>query len=143
VERHLIGCPGCRHHLESLRDAVEVLHEAAAAEIVTAPTLWPALERQIRESRRPAPSAWPRRLLWSGAAVAASVLVALAVHVARRPVSRTHPTVAATAPATPPVVTIPMNPASKVAQNEPRRRRSRYEGGGVSILSRPSAPNAH
>jgi hypothetical protein len=143
VERHLVGCPGCRHHLGSLRDAVEVLHEAAGAEIVTAPSLWPALERQIRESRRPEPSPWPRRLLWWGAATAASMLVALAVHVARRPVPRTHPTVAVTAPAIPPAVTISTNPASKVVQNEPRRRRSRYDGSGVSILSRPSAPNAH
>lgn len=59
VERHLIGCPHCRGRKEALESAFEVLQAAAAESPVNrnAPSLWPALARQIRESRRPVPSA--------------------------------------------------------------------------------------
>ena len=58
VERHLIGCPRCRAHRVALGHALEVLHAAAAESPTGAgvPSLWPALARQIRESRRPAPA---------------------------------------------------------------------------------------
>jgi anti-sigma factor RsiW len=72
VERHLIGCPECRQHQAALADAVSVLHAVAAHPPVRpdAPSLWPALARQMRESRRPAPVpvlafAWPRGGRWS------------------------------------------------------------------------------
>lgn len=72
VERHLIGCPECRQHQVALVDAVGVLHAVAAHAPVRpdAPSLWPALARQMRESRRPAPEpvlafAWPRGGWWS------------------------------------------------------------------------------
>src|SRR4051794_18530463 len=70
VERHLIGCPKCRHHRASLDGALSVLHAASAYAPAQpdAPSLWPDLARQIRHSRRPAQApvfAWPWRLgLW-------------------------------------------------------------------------------
>jgi len=55
VERHLIACAGCRQHERSLVGALSVLHAAAAQALAAggdeAPSLWPALARQIRESR--------------------------------------------------------------------------------------------
>lgn len=73
VERHLIGCPHCRGRKEALHSAFEVLQAAAEEPAVNpgAPSLWPALARQIRESRRPAPAlglswlfAWSRLRPW-------------------------------------------------------------------------------
>jgi hypothetical protein len=57
VERHLIGCPQCRQHQTALGQALEILRTAAgtAPAESDAPSLWPALARQIRESRRPRP----------------------------------------------------------------------------------------
>ena len=71
VERHLIGCPGCRQHQAALGEALVTLRAAGATSPASSdvPSLWPALARQIRESRRPAPApgfpfglatAWPR-----------------------------------------------------------------------------------
>ena len=90
VERHLIGCPECRQHQAALADAVSVLHAVAAHPPVRpdAPSLWPALERQMRESRRPAPVpvlafAWPRGARWSPVVglVALGLLAAIGVAV--------------------------------------------------------------
>lgn len=95
VERHLIGCSGCRHRLEGLQSALNVLHQAAQvpgpAE-VPAPSLWPALARQLREARRPtSPPAWvrlwPHLLAWSGFGLAAGLLVALGLLTQIRPTS--------------------------------------------------------
>jgi hypothetical protein len=57
VERHLIGCPQCRQHQAALGQSLEILRTAAATSLAEsdAPSLWPALARQIRESRRPTP----------------------------------------------------------------------------------------
>ena len=61
VERHLIGCPNCRRRRTALTGVLNVLHAAAAPAAIgagpDAPSLWPALARQIRESRRPVPAA--------------------------------------------------------------------------------------
>lgn len=89
AQRHLIGCPSCRRRLESLREALSVLQGAAAVSPTkpSAPSLWPELERQIRESRRPAPSMslpWPRIGLFSAVSLAAGLVVAVGV-------SRTRP----------------------------------------------------
>lgn len=56
VERHLIGCPHCRGRKEALESAFGVLQATAGEPLVNpdAPSLWPALARQIREARRPA-----------------------------------------------------------------------------------------
>jgi len=55
VERHLIGCSRCRQHHATLGEALRVLRFAATTPPILADTssLWPALARQIRESRRP------------------------------------------------------------------------------------------
>jgi hypothetical protein len=84
VERHLIGCPACRQRLDSLRDALAVLHVAAAESPADpeAPSLWPALARQIRESRRPQSSwemGWLRSWAWPSLGLAAGLFVAVGI----------------------------------------------------------------
>jgi predicted anti-sigma-YlaC factor YlaD len=58
VERHLIGCPQCREHQSALGQVLKVLRTVATSLPAQpdAPSLWPALARQIRESRRPIPT---------------------------------------------------------------------------------------
>jgi Putative zinc-finger len=53
VESHLLGCPDCRSRRESLAGALGALHAASetAADLSSAPSLWPSLQRQIRETR--------------------------------------------------------------------------------------------
>jgi anti-sigma factor RsiW len=55
VESHLVGCPGCRRHLVAFDHALRALETASASSPARpdAPSLWPDLARQIRESRRP------------------------------------------------------------------------------------------
>src|SRR5207302_275831 len=82
VERHLIGCPGCRQRHQALREALGILREAAshAPARLDTPSLWPALARQIRESRRPSPTwtpAWPRAWAWPVLGIASGLLVAV------------------------------------------------------------------
>jgi hypothetical protein len=90
VERHLIGCLPCRERFESLGQVVRALRAVGECSTSVGPaavgpesapatlSLWPALARQIRESRRPEP-AWTE-FNWSGAplrvGLAASLLVA-------------------------------------------------------------------
>lgn len=97
VERHLIACPGCRLHRESLAGALGVLHTAAGHSPVGveagAPSLWPALARQIREARHePRPSVLPLPLTLPEAG---SWLDALASSL--RPTARSRPAFALTA----------------------------------------------
>ncbi|MBX6314032.1 MAG: zf-HC2 domain-containing protein, partial [Isosphaeraceae bacterium] len=71
VERHLIGCPACRSRWESLRGSLDALHAAAAVDPARpeAPSLWPELARQLRESRRAGASQGRiahRALVWVG-----------------------------------------------------------------------------
>jgi len=108
VERHLIGCPKCRHQRTSMDQALEVLHIASAESPTQpdSPSLWPGLARQIRESRRPAPApsfTWPRQFgLWpafglSLGLIAAVVAIGARSQHANTPVKiavRTFPTVA-------------------------------------------------
>ena len=85
VERHARGCPTCRARLDGLDRAVGLLRDAGqeAAEAATV-SLWPALRRQIAESRREPSSktarAWlkamPRR---ARIGLAAGLLVAVGV----------------------------------------------------------------
>jgi anti-sigma factor RsiW len=78
VERHLIGCPMCRAERVSLGSAVAVLH-GAAAEIPAksdAPSVWPALDRQIRASRHERPNAWSGLHFGPSLGLAAGLLVA-------------------------------------------------------------------
>ncbi|MEO6808312.1 MAG: zf-HC2 domain-containing protein [Isosphaeraceae bacterium] len=55
AERHLLGCDRCRRKLADLRRSQGVLRAAAGHDPIEpeAPSLWPVLARQIRESRRP------------------------------------------------------------------------------------------
>jgi hypothetical protein len=77
VERHLIVCPDCRKRQDSLAGALDVLHAAAAAglePVLSGPrgtsSLWPALERQIREERHaPRPSPLSQAGAWLDALV--------------------------------------------------------------------------
>lgn len=53
VESHLLGCPDCRSRRASLSGALAALHAVSETGVDGAPgpTLWPALQRQIRETR--------------------------------------------------------------------------------------------
>jgi anti-sigma factor RsiW len=94
VERHLIGCPQCRQHQAALGQTLEALRTVAATSPVLpdAPSLWPALARQIRESRRPVPTpafafpfqlpfasalAWPRANPWPALGLGLGLLAAI------------------------------------------------------------------
>lgn len=87
VERHLARCEECRGRLESLRAALGALQTAAAeppvAESPAAP-IWPELQRQIRESRRPAPTRWAGLALPIAAALAVTAGVAWSARLDRR-----------------------------------------------------------
>lgn len=56
VERHLITCSGCRDHERSLSASLAALRSLSATttSASTSPSLWPALQRQIREGRHAA-----------------------------------------------------------------------------------------
>jgi len=65
VERHLIGCLGCRGRRESSDGALAALRSVAGVSPTPADaaSLWPALDRQIRRSRHlPARRPWLDRL---------------------------------------------------------------------------------
>ena len=102
VERHLTACPACRQRFGALQNAVGILHQAAETAPVTdrAPHLWPDLQRQIRESRRPERASWSRTIVLPVAtALAASLLtIALSIALAHRP--STKSIAARTAPPT-------------------------------------------
>ena len=64
LERHLIGCPGCRDRRDASTGALAALRSLAEESPSggEAPSLWPALAAQIRQSRHasPQPSWWDR-----------------------------------------------------------------------------------
>jgi len=62
IERHLDHCATCCRHRSNLERALETLAAAAADLPVEpqAPSLWPALKRQIEGCHQPAPSRWIR-----------------------------------------------------------------------------------
>ena len=57
VERHLIGCLGCRDRRAASTDALDALRAFAetAPAPADSPSLWPSLALQIRQSRHAAP----------------------------------------------------------------------------------------
>lgn len=76
VERHLIVCGDCRGRLESLQGALGALRGLASAETASSsPSLWPALARQIRESKHEEPKIFAFRPMTIGLAMAASALI--------------------------------------------------------------------
>ena len=86
TERHLITCSQCRDRLESLRSSLSVLKTLGmdSGPRFDHPSLWPALARQIRESRRePQSRPWMPTLRpsasWWSPALAACLLVASGV----------------------------------------------------------------
>jgi anti-sigma factor RsiW len=91
VERHLIVCPECRRHERALAASLRVLRRTSAQSPVSdsAPSLWPSLARQIRESRhtpqtspvfaalRPLLGPWPLLGLSMGLFVAAALTLGI------------------------------------------------------------------
>ncbi len=80
TERHVITCEACRQYLDDLGSTLNLLHlagdearEASAA----SPSLWPALQRQVRETKRTSTAVWNRRKARALArvALAASLLL--------------------------------------------------------------------
>jgi hypothetical protein len=88
AERHLLGCDRCRRKLADLRRSQTVLSAAASHDPIepNAPSLWPVLARQIRESRRPA-LGWsrvePRTLVRVAVSLAACLALAVGALVFR------------------------------------------------------------
>jgi anti-sigma factor RsiW len=103
VERHMIGCPDCRDRREGSEVALSALRAAAGISPARAdaPSIWPALSRQIRESRHGSPRsaflrlAWPRfdSALWPamGLALGLGGVMALAVSLGRELPQDTSP----------------------------------------------------
>ena len=90
ARRHLIGCPSCRHRLAALRETLAVLQGASTVSPShpDAPSLWPEIDRQIRESRRPAPALglpWPRLGLFSAVGLAAGLVLVVGLSRSPRP----------------------------------------------------------
>ena len=57
VERHLLNCPGCCQRFQVLQTTLEHLHTVGntpSPDSAAGSSLWPALARQIRETRREA-----------------------------------------------------------------------------------------
>lgn len=77
VDRHLIGCPSCRAHRDSLASAISVLQLAASVSPVSQdiPSVWPDLARQIRGTRHPHPSRWFGLGFGGSVGLAASLLL--------------------------------------------------------------------
>jgi anti-sigma factor RsiW len=80
AERHLITCGECRTRMESLQETIGALG-LLRAEVATAdaPSLWPAVARQIQESRHPQSTISFARPMWIGLGIAASALAIVGV----------------------------------------------------------------
>jgi anti-sigma factor RsiW len=88
VERHLLGCPDCQERRDSSAGALAVLRRLGeeSPSKVDAPSLWPALARQIRQSRHASPALpwWERPLPrpWGFASLTAALGVVLVASIA-------------------------------------------------------------
>jgi hypothetical protein len=69
IARHLDDCTACRQHRAGLLDAMSALAAASSAFPIEpdAPSLWPSLERRIREHEQglAAASSYPRNWTWT------------------------------------------------------------------------------
>lgn len=97
VERHLIGCQGCRARRDASAGAVATLR-LAGSEFVSAPdapSLWPSLARQIRESKHASSrAAWwdlPSPRVWGLAGLASAIGVLLVASAAPTPIGLEGP----------------------------------------------------
>ncbi len=132
TERHLIGCADCRRELEALRDTLDVLHTAAelAPMGALAPSweeeprssLWPALERQIHESRRPLRLFPQARWGWVAAAAVLAVLVTAAGVMALGPRAGLNPRILRTLLVSRPAVSAPRPAPATTTVRRPRAR---------------------
>lgn len=98
TERHLIGCADCRRELDALRGTLGVLHAAAElspVEAASLSSLWPALERQIDESRRPFRLFPTSRWAWAAAAAVLAVMATAAAGIVLGPRAGLNPRIAA------------------------------------------------
>jgi len=148
AERHLIVCGECRGRLESLRSAMGALGTLSLVGVsAESPSLWPALARQIRESRHPEPASFSFRPMWMGLGIAASAVVALGVAswglgagragsggtVAARPakpkVSAPEPVIVESKPSATVAESTPANRSESEATPPPPTASSRKEGG--------------
>lgn len=79
VERHVLGCPSCRERLAAQSRALGVLHSAAAEDPTSGHvSVWPALMRQIQETRRSTTPRFSRRVLALRVGLAAAAVLAAA-----------------------------------------------------------------
>jgi anti-sigma factor RsiW len=141
VERHLIGCPDCQGRRDSSAGALAALRRLGeeSPSTVDAPSLWPSLARQIRQSRHaaPRPSWWeiPLPRSWAAATLATGLGAVLAASIARPTIDRDEaapvepsrfvnhaPTVEAEQPEVPVVPTLASRP----------KPTSALPGGGLS-----------
>ncbi len=148
ARRHLIGCPDCRRRLVSLREALDILQGAGAVSPsrAEAPSLWPELDRQIRESRHPVASvgpSWPRIGFFSGVGLAAGLVVA--VGLARAPsTSATRPSetvdvVKRPTPVKAPTTLVVHPPAPKTTQPAPIKPAKPVPDAPVVVQQTPPA----
>ncbi len=109
VERHLIGCPGCRDRRDASSNALDALRSLAGESPVPAdsPSVWPSLARQIRQSRhasaRPAWWELPPARPWPAFGLALGLGVVVVAGLAKpspRPTEATPPAVAVEIPET-------------------------------------------
>jgi anti-sigma factor RsiW len=142
VERHLIGCPQCRQHQAALGQSLEILRTAAATSPAQsdAPSLWPALARQIRESRRPNPepalafpsplpllvswlrhNPWPAFAFGLGPALLAAAIVTMSPGVIPRKDAAVRAHVADTTGPIAPAPTLPLTVQTSVPVADSRR----------------------
>jgi hypothetical protein len=97
VERHLIGCPDCRARRDTSASALAVLRLAGSESVSSpdAPSLWPALARQIRESKHASPrTAWwdlPSPRAWGLAGLASAMGVLLVASASPTPIGLEGP----------------------------------------------------
>ena len=145
AERHLIVCGDCRTRLGSLRESLGALQIAATSTVPApdAPSLWPALARQMREARHPEPVSFAFRPMWIGLAASALVIGLAAWSLGGRGGSNLR-TIASNQPLHP-ESPAPMpspaiaesNPNTTIAENAPSHR---PEGETVANAPSSSAP---
>jgi len=126
VESHLVVCPSCRARRIGLSEALNALRSAGSELPVSAagtdaPSLWPALQRQIRETRhlpRPSPfaeflSRYDRPSYRFAAMAATSLIAATTWAVANAwSLSQISKANAFTASASQPFIVVPATPHS-------------------------------